>query len=515
MSNEQLRPFPGKRLWTLSIFGVLVALGLVITPFLVGPPHGEKMPDLVRFLGHFHPVILHLPIGVFALILVHELAAIVRRRRVADPEESTFPLFFGAVSAVVAVVAGFLLYQGEVQFKGSELVERHLWGGIAFAVAAIGTWICKEWTLATGGHAIFYRLLLFGSVGVMAFASHEGASVTHGEDYLTEYAPVPIRQWLGHEQKPTVKSEAVIAPVKSSEDPQFYAAVVEPILERRCIQCHKEGKSKGKFRMDSYELLLRGGKEGAGLVPGNALESNIFVRMTLPKSDEEHMPPEGKSEVEEHELAIIKWWIDQGADRTKSVGESDVPENIRAAIALLPTIVSAAASKSPETAHSEVMDDGLRLKVEKIAKTFPGAITFESQQSDSLIFTAASLRSSFNDADLKTLEAVGDHLTSLDLAGTQVSDLGVAQMASTKNLKMIRLSETRVTDACIDTLLAMPDLESVNLYGTKITDCGVLKLSGLSRLKRLYLWKTEVSDGAIQTLQKSLPSCEIIRGVSP
>jgi Leucine-rich repeat (LRR) protein len=197
------------------------------------------------------------------------------------------------------------------------------------------------------------------------------------------------------------------------------------------------------------------------------------------------------------------------------VGESDVPENIRAAIALLPTIVSAAASKSPETAHSEVMDDGLRLKVEKIAKTFPGAITFESQQSDSLIFTAASLRSSFNDADLKTLEAVGDHLTSLDLAGTQVSDLGVAQMASTKNLKMIRLSETRVTDACIDTLLAMPDLESVNLYGTKVTDGGVLKLSGLSRLKRLYLWKTEVSDGAIQTLQKSLPSCEIIRGVSP
>ncbi|MCX8497136.1 MAG: hypothetical protein ORN51_13225 [Akkermansiaceae bacterium] len=473
------------------------------------------MPDLVRFLGHFHPVILHLPIGVFALILVYELAAFVGRWRVADLEKSTFPLFFGAASAVVAVVAGFLLYQGEVQFKGSALVERHLWSGIAFAVAAIGTWICKEWTFACGINAIFYRLLLFGSVGVMGFASHQGASVTHGEEYLTEYAPAPIRQLLGHKEKPTAKSEAVIAPVKSSQDQQLYADVVAPILERRCVQCHKEGKSKGKFRMDSYELLLRGGKEGAGIVPGNALESNIFVRVTLPKSDEEHMPPEGKPGLEEHEIAIIKWWLDQGADRTKSVGESAVPENIRAAIALLPTTASAAASKSPENARSEVIDDGLRLQVTKISKAFPGAITFESQQSDKLAFTAASLRANFKDADLKTLEAVGNHLTALDLAGTQVSDLGVAQMASGKNLKMIRLSETRVTDACIDTLLAMPELESVNLYGTKVTDGGVLKLSGLSRLKRLYLWKTEVSDGAIQTLQKSLPGCEIIRGVSP
>jgi hypothetical protein len=349
----------------------------------------------------------------------------------------------------------------------------------------------------------------------MGFASHQGASVTHGEEYLTEYAPAPIRQLLGHKEKPTAKSEAVIAPVKSSQDQQIYADVVAPILERRCVQCHKEGKSKGKFRMDSYELLLRGGKEGAGIVPGNALESNIFVRMTLPKSDEEHMPPEGKPGLEEHEIAIIKWWLDQGADRTKSVGESAVPENIRAAIALLPTTASAAASKSPENARSEVIDDGLRLQVTKISKAFPGAITFESQQSDKLAFTAASLRANFKDADLKTLEAVGNHLTALDLAGTQVSDLGVAQMASGKNLKMIRLSETRVTDACIDTLLAMPELESVNLYGTKVTDGGVLKLSGLSRLKRLYLWKTEVSDGAIQTLQKSLPGCEIIRGVSP
>ena len=29
----------------------------------------EKTPDIVRFFGHFHPVVLHLPIGIFSLIL--------------------------------------------------------------------------------------------------------------------------------------------------------------------------------------------------------------------------------------------------------------------------------------------------------------------------------------------------------------------------------------------------------------------------------------------------------------
>src|SRR5690606_10397911 len=107
-----------------------------------------------------------------------------------------FPMFFGAASGILAVIAGFLLYQGG-GFEGNELAERHLWGGIAFAVAALLTLIVKAWTVALTGNQAFYRLLLFTSVGVMSFASHDGASITHGSDYLTNYAPDPIRKLLG------------------------------------------------------------------------------------------------------------------------------------------------------------------------------------------------------------------------------------------------------------------------------------------------------------------------------
>ena len=325
-----------KKPWALTVSGILAAGGLIAMPFLAGPPDAGKMPDIVRFLGHFHPVLLHLPIGVFALILFQELAAFFCKRGDESGNAALFPFFFGAASAVISVIAGFLLYQGEVGYGSSTLVERHLWGGLIFAVAAVATLICKAWAVSSQGNPMFYRLLLFGSVGVMGFASHDGASITHGENYLTEFAPRPVRNFLGLEKKRPQEVKPVPAPGE-----QFvYADIVSPILERRCVQCHKQSKSKGKFRMDTYELLVKGGTEGSGIEPGKSADSNIIIRMELPKDDEEHMPPEGKPDIEDSEVAVIKWWIDNGADPGKRLLEFEVPAPVKAAIAKLPPVSS-------------------------------------------------------------------------------------------------------------------------------------------------------------------------------
>ena len=86
-----------KKPFALTFFGLLAAGGLIAMPFIAGPPDGDKLPDLVRFIGHFHPVLLHLPIGVFILILLQEVGAIFGKRhheQVAN--NALFPLFFGA-----------------------------------------------------------------------------------------------------------------------------------------------------------------------------------------------------------------------------------------------------------------------------------------------------------------------------------------------------------------------------------------------------------------------------------
>ncbi len=503
---------PGKP-WAITFFCVLAIAGLIAMPFLAGPPEGGKMPDMVRFLGHFHPVLLHLPIGVFSLILFQELAAIFGRRTSEPRETPLFPMFFGAASAIVAVIAGFLLYHGHGEDYGNNAIaERHLWGGLVFAVAAVFTFIVKSWTVSLSSNPAFYRLLLFGSVGIMGFASHDGASLTHGEDYLTKYAPEPIRKFLGTEGK---KPDA---PEKPVENQLVYADIVAPILERRCVQCHKDGKAKGKLRMDTYEMLVKGGKDGPAIEPGSAAKSHIIARIDLPDDDEDHMPPEGKPDIEDHEVVVLKWWLDSGADPLKSIKDIEIPAPVKEAIAKLTpaaasgSVKTAQADAVPEKPKSTAPDAALQATVSGLSKEFPGALTFESQQSSSLTFTAVSLRGNFNDAGFTKLEKLLPHFVAIDLSATKISDRSVAMLVAATHLRMIRLAETDVTDASMDSLLKIPSLESINLYGTKVTDAGVAKLAVMPNLKRLYLWQTAVTPEAVKALKAKLPSCEIVTG---
>ncbi len=507
-STSTVRP------WALTIAGVLAIAGLIAMPFLAGPPDGEKAPDMVRFLGHFHPVLLHLPIGVFTLILLQELGMIFFRRRGERRETTVFPLFFGAASAIVAVIAGFLLYHGG-GYEGNALAERHLWGGIAFAVVAVFVLIMKGWTVVRQGNQAFYRALLMLNVGVMSFASHDGASITHGSDYLTSYAPDFVLKLLG---KPVKAKPADDAPgkgekVKTTEDLVVYADIIAPIFEAKCNQCHKAEKSKGKLRMDTYDLLLKGGSEGPSIEKGSAEKSNIIIRMALPKDEEEHMPPDGKPEPEPHEVVLIKWWLDSGADPAKTVGSmGELPVAVKDALGKLPANHGAVLKEAAEKKAAGPTDD-LKSKVAELSKEFPGAVTFESQESGLITFTAVSLRGNLDDAGFAKLAPLYPQLVTLDLSATKVTDSSVGKLAGAENLKMIRLAETTVTDASIDTLLKLKKLESINLYGTKVTDAGVLKLADLPGLKRLYLWQTAVTPDAIAKLKEKLPGCEIVTGI--
>lgn len=526
MADTQIITAPVKKPWLLTFFGLLAAGGLAAMPFLAGPPDPEKMPDLVRFVGHFHPVLLHLPIGVFILIILQELGAIfVKRRHGRVADTTMFPLFLGAVSSIMAVIAGFMLYQGGEEYTGNALVERHMWGGLVFSIAAVATFVMKAWTVALSGNPAFYRLFLFGSVSIMGLASHGGASITHGETYLTDYAPNPIRKAIGLEPKIEKDKKKVPAAAKDDKGipaaeqdkaiagPFVYADIVAPILERSCVQCHKESKSKGKFRMDSYELLVKGGKEGPGLKPGNAAESHILMRMLLPKEDDEHMPPKGKTEIADHEFAVMKWWIDSGADAKKSLKDYEVPALIKEAITKISpslAVESSTAAVVPPAAH--VPDEALKASVATISKQFPGALSFESQQSNLLTFTAMSLRKNLDDAGFEKIKSVIPQLVTVDLSATRITDLSVTQLAAGKNLRVVRLSETAVTDAAIDSLLGLSTLESINLYGTKVTDAGVNRLAAMTQLKNLYLWQTAVTPEAIKSLQAKLPNCKILTG---
>ncbi len=86
---------------------------------------------------------------------------------------------------------------------------------------------------------------------------------------------------------------------------------VQPVLKTHCYACHGPDKQKGKLRLDSKDLALKGGLSGKVIVPGQAKESLLYERLATDNEDE-RMPLD-KEPLPAEKLALVKAWIDQGA----------------------------------------------------------------------------------------------------------------------------------------------------------------------------------------------------------
>lgn len=488
---------PGNILLTIAGLCLIAALGSL--PFVAGPPSEDGLPQIAKFIGRFHPVILHLPIGILVWVLVQEALILLPGKRVRPSSRTAAG--FAAGSAVAAAMLGFLLYYSMPDYD-EELAGRHLVGGLLFACMAIATFVVKVWVDATGGRgAVIYRIFLLASAGVMGATSHDGASLTHGKGYLTDHAPQPLRALLGLPERKAPKAMPA-----SGDDPNqvVYTDVIVPILDQKCYSCHNSEKLKGKYRMDGYELLLKGGKEGDAIIPGKLSESNLITRVELPDNDEEHMPPEGKKDLSEHELVLLKWWIDQGAPKDARLADMAATDEVKTALV----------KRVPEAPAKPVakLSDALKADIERLRREFPAALNYEYQGAGTLVFTALGMRGKFGDEQLARLRPALPAMVSLDMSHTAVTDDGVMLLSSATNLKSLRLSETTVGDAALETLSQLPELESLNLYGTQVTGPGVLKLANLQGLRKLYLWQTQVDEETLQTLRGKLPDCEIVTG---
>ncbi len=89
-----------------------------------------------------------------------------------------------------------------------------------------------------------------------------------------------------------------------------YARDVHTVLAARCFTCHSGDKRSGGLSLSSYDDVLRGGRNGAALVPGASAESLLIARLTAKTS--ERMPPAGEP-LTETEISLLREWIDQGA----------------------------------------------------------------------------------------------------------------------------------------------------------------------------------------------------------
>ncbi len=105
--------------------------------------------------------------------------------------------------------------------------------------------------------------------------------------------------------------------VEAASAPSFTSDVV-PILQKNCLACHSTATKMGGLTMESYDLLMKGGKDGAVVVPGKSLESRMVLML---EGKVQPRMPFGADPLPEAEIATLKAWIDAGA-RGPAPGEA-------------------------------------------------------------------------------------------------------------------------------------------------------------------------------------------------
>ena len=119
-------------------------------------------------------------------------------------------------------------------------------------------------------------------------------------------------------------------------------------------------------------------------------------------------------------------------------------------------------------------------------------------------------------ADTEITDAGLEHikdLTDLEVLkfypARRVTDAGMAHLKGLKNLRTLILLGTKMTDAGLAHIEGLTTLGHLNVNSGQITDRGLVRVESLTNLKVLVLNNTEVSGEGIKRLQKALPSCAI------
>ncbi len=94
-----------------------------------------------------------------------------------------------------------------------------------------------------------------------------------------------------------------------------FSADVQPILKQRCLECHVPGGpgyNASGFDMSSYETLMKGGKYGPFVVPGDPLTSNLIV-LVEGRADPSINMPHGREKLSDREVELLRVWVQEGA----------------------------------------------------------------------------------------------------------------------------------------------------------------------------------------------------------
>ncbi|GAB5473935.1 MAG: chitobiase/beta-hexosaminidase C-terminal domain-containing protein [Maribacter sp.] len=428
-------------------------------------------------IGHFHPLLVHLPIGIILLAFALEIYGHFKPK-LSINEIVSFTLAAAAVTALFSLGTGWLL--GEEGGFDEDLLFLHRWMAVAFTVTTMVLFFLKrsESIVAQKLYIPVFVIVLI----LIAATGHYGGNMTHGEDYLF---------------RDTAPDDIII---KDVAEAQVHAEIVQPILNAKCVSCHNKGKIKGGLLMTTAQDLEKGGDSGSVFdsIDGKPL---LVHRIHLPVEDEEHMPPKGKVQLTPEEITLLEWWITNDHClncKTKDLNTSEKLELI---------LASLEEDDSPRAMIAKEVDAVPESWLAEL-KTF-GITAYPLEEGNPLLIASLFGEKEELEEKLELLDTHAENIVELNLGNSAMNDTLSEWIGRFENLTKLQLQNTRITDESVAIFKELPYLESLNLYGTAISDQIFEIAEKMTGLKSLYLYQTQVTPTTTERFQSDFPDIAV------
>ena len=443
--------------------------------------------DVISFSGRLHPIFVHLPIGFILLAILLDWRNEEGNR---DDIIKTIWFWAGITGAISALCGWFLANDGAYD---NWTLFFHRWGGITLAIVAIYAWWVRKKDRSKKG---IRKGINWLSILLLLITGHLGGNMTHGSDYLIEYAPKPIQNLLGY---------GLITPELNFGNPDSivaYQDLIKPVFEQKCFNCHNSDVQNGGLDMSSQEGLLKGG-DGGSVINAGDINSELVRRVTLPTSSSKFMPTSG-TPLTYHEIKILEWWIEQGADFNVQLMSLKANENIRQTllsaynidITPRPWIEKNNVSNLNDDQKEQLASKGWTIEQVSIDKGWVSVKPTDERE--------------INGEMLASLSIAKDQIIYLDLSNCKIDIKSISEINQLRNLTRLNLSKANVDSEGIASLTQLSRLEVMNLTETLVDDSIFDRIGQFSGLKRIYLWQSRVSEEGVNAARSIYPNMEIV-----
>ena len=465
------------RNWKTVLFNICFALNCLLI-FLSLFDERLQLPGWLQVGGRLHPLVLHFPIVILVVVIIWEIFSVpsTDNQRIGDTL-----LISLAFSAVITSMAGLFLSREEGYDPDTLFV--HKWGGVFLSVLSLLWYNFRD--PIRNRVSLKYSISVAGLI-LLFMTGHRGAVVTHGDNFLL--APIT----------PDKKIPEVLI-----EDAMVYDHMVLPVLEAKCNSCHNERKAKGELVMESYASMIKGGKTGELWDTTKAGLGLMFDRIHLPQDQKKHMPPKGKPQLTEDEIAILYHWVKRGAPTDLKVTELPAEDTLH---------MIATNFFRPLEQQDYDFDPADEETVRKLRtdyrNVYPLALGSPALQVD--FYTA----SQFEAEQLKELLPVKEQLVSLNLNRMPVKDEDLSIISKFTSLRKLNLANTTLEGKNLEELSKLKMLKTLILSGTAVRWEDLKKLGSLEELTSLYVWNAAITPEELREAPKYFDKVHIHTGYS-